>query len=76
MDERVVRNPRILLGKPVIAGTRIPVYVILNLLAHDYDVDRVVSAYPDLTPEDVRAALLYAERQLPGVLPQAVAERV
>lgn len=76
MSERIVRDPRILLGKPVVAGTRIPVYVILNLLRHGYDVEGVVAAYPDLTTEDVRAALRYAEHQLPGVLPQAVAEAV
>lgn len=76
MNERIVRDPKILLGKPVVAGTRIPVYVILNLLAHGYDVDGVVSAYPDLTPEDVRAALRYAEKQLPGVLRQPVLEPV
>jgi uncharacterized protein (DUF433 family) len=76
MDERIVRDSRILLGKPVVAGTRIPVYVIFNLLRHDYDVAGVAAAYPDFTVEDVRAAIRYAEHQLPGVLPQAVAEAV
>lgn len=76
MDERVTMNPRIYGGKPVISGTRIPVSVILNLLAHGYDVERVVTAYPDLTPEDVRAALSFAERHLPRLASQPVADAV
>jgi len=57
---RIETNPNILLGKPVIKGTRIPVSVILNLLAHGYTTERVVEAYPQLTPEDVRATMEYA----------------
>ena len=53
-------NPGILVGKPVIKGTRIPVYVVLNLLAHDYTPKRVVEAYPELTVKDVQACLAYA----------------
>lgn len=57
---RIETNPKIMLGKPVIKGTRIPVAVILNLLAHGYTPERVVEAYPQLTTEDVRAAIEYA----------------
>ncbi len=64
LAERIIVDPHILLGKPVIAGTRIPVYLILNLLAAGYTVERVIEAYPGLTPEDVRAALEYAEQRL------------
>jgi uncharacterized protein (DUF433 family) len=66
MSDRVVSNPAILNGKPVIVGTRIPVSLILNLLAHGYDVERVVHAYPTLTPDDVTAALLYAAAVVAG----------
>jgi uncharacterized protein (DUF433 family) len=66
MSDRVVSNPAILNGKPVIVGTRIPVSLILNLLAHGYDVERVVQAYPTLTPDDVTAALLYAAAVVAG----------
>ena len=62
--ERIVIDPQILVGKPVIKGTRIPVALILSLLAHGYDVDRVVQAYPVLSRADVLAALHYAEVQL------------
>jgi len=58
--ERIETNPRIMLGKPVIKGTRIPVALILNLLAHDYTFERVLNAYPQLKEDDVRAAIEYA----------------
>jgi uncharacterized protein (DUF433 family) len=67
-DERMMRrieiNPDILMGKPVIAGTRIPVYLILNLLASGYDPKRIIEAYPGLTAEDIQAALWYAEQRM------------
>lgn len=57
-------DPNVLVGKPVIKGTRIPVALILNLLAHGYTVERVVEAYPVLTPEAVQAAIAYAEKMV------------
>jgi uncharacterized protein (DUF433 family) len=62
LSQRIEINPDILMGKPVIAGTRIPIYLILNLLASGYDEERVIEAYPILTREDIRAALWYAEQ--------------
>lgn len=62
--QRIEVNPDILLGKPVIAGTRIPVYLILNLLAAGYDAERIIQAYPGLTREDIQAALWYAEQRM------------
>lgn len=74
MKERIVRDPKILVGKPVVSGTRIPVSLILNLLAHGYDVKRVLADYPVLTVDDISAALTYAEKQLPGAMSVALAE--
>ncbi|MGH2615141.1 MAG: DUF433 domain-containing protein [Thermomicrobiales bacterium] len=61
---RITVDPDILVGKPVITGTRIPVSLILNLLAHEYTFDRVIQAYPILTAEDIRAAIAYAGARL------------
>lgn len=64
MRSSIVVDPSILAGKPVVAGTRIPVYLILNLLAHGYNFDRIIQAYPVLTREDVQAAICYAEARM------------
>ena len=53
-------NPRILGGKPVIAGTRISVELILRDLAEGATVDDLLKAYPHLSDADVRAAISYA----------------
>lgn len=57
---RVEVNPEICGGKPVIRGTRIMVRNILGMVAGGYTIDRILVAYPDLTREDVNAALEYA----------------
>jgi uncharacterized protein (DUF433 family) len=61
-DERIVRDPRIMVGKPVVRGTRIPVELILEQLAFNLDLDDLFGAYPELTREDVKACLRYAQR--------------
>ncbi len=54
---RIIVDPKILAGKPVIKGTRIPVYLVLNLLANGYDFDKIIDAYPRLTRQDIEAAI-------------------
>ena len=63
-EERIVVDPRIMGGKPVIRGTRIPVYFILELIANGWTVDDILKEYPHLTREDVLAAIRYAARVL------------
>ena len=58
--ERITSDPAIMVGKPVIRGTRIPVERVLGHLAHNSDLDDLFGAYPDLTLDDVKAALAYA----------------
>ena len=60
--ERIEVNPAICSGKPVIGGTRILVRNILGMVAGGYTVDRILESFPDLTREDVNAALEYAAR--------------
>jgi len=60
MFKRVEVNPRIMCGKPVIRGTRIPVYLILELIAAGYSFKKVIKTYPLLKDEDILAALDYA----------------
>jgi uncharacterized protein (DUF433 family) len=60
MFERIEVNPEIMLGQPVIKGTRLPVYVIIEALAEGNAQDELLAAYPFLTPEDIQQALLYA----------------
>ena len=60
MTERVEMNPGVMLGKPVIRGTRIPVELLLRKLAEGATVEDLLDAYPRLTAEDIRAALAYA----------------
>lgn len=58
--KRIEINPEVMLGKPVIAGTRIPVEQILRKLAVDMNVEAVLRDHPRLTRDDIHAALAYA----------------
>jgi uncharacterized protein (DUF433 family) len=62
--ERIEINPAVMLGKPVIRGTRIPVELILRKLGEGETEAELLDAYPRLTREDIRAALGYAARTL------------
>src|ERR1700726_2555434 len=60
--DRIIVDPRILVGKPVIKGTRIPVKLVLKRLAQDLDTKTLFEDYPQLTEKDVKATLSYAEK--------------
>ncbi len=62
--KRIVIDPKIMLGKPVIRGTRLPVELIIEKLAFGTDIALLLKDYPFLEEADVRAALLYAARSL------------
>ena len=58
--DRIIHDPQVMVGKPVIRGTRIPVERVIAHLAHNPDLDDLFGAYPELTVEDVKASLHYA----------------
>jgi uncharacterized protein (DUF433 family) len=58
--DRIIQDPAILVGKPVVKGTRIPVELVLKRLSQDLDLQTLFESYPRLTVEDVKACLAYA----------------
>ena len=59
---RITVDPDVLIGKPVIRGTRVPVYLIVELVANGMTTKEILKEYPRLKEEDVKAALLYASK--------------
>lgn len=64
--DRIAVDPAVMVGKPVVKGTRIPVAAVLQHLAMALDVRDLFEAYPRLTEEDVRGCLRYAADMLEG----------
>ena len=62
--DRIEINPAVMLGKPVIRGTRIPVEIIVRKLAEGATEADLLDAYPRLTRQDIRAALAFAADSL------------
>lgn len=58
---RIEVNPAILMGKPIIRGTRIPVELIIKLVAQRWTDEEIIHEYPSLKKEDISEALYYAE---------------
>jgi len=59
---RIVVNPKVMTGKPIIKGTRIPVEQVLRLLPQGLSFDEILKDYPHLKKDDIMAALLYAAK--------------
>jgi len=64
LDELIQVEPTIMMGKPVIKGTRITVELILEKLAAGETVEQILAAHPRLTNDSIRAALAFAARAL------------
>ena len=60
LRKRIEIDPRVMVGKPCIRGTRLPVRMIVNLLAHGATFDEILEDFPRLTRDDIMACLLYA----------------
>ncbi len=57
---RIEAKPKVMMGKPCVKGTRIPVYLLLEKMAAGESNEQLLGAYPQLTREDLRACLEYA----------------
>ncbi len=62
--DRIVIDPDVMVGKPVIKGTRIPVYLLVEFVANGMTEKEIIYEYPQLRKEDIKAALLYASKCL------------
>ncbi len=62
--ERITIDPKVMVGKPVVRGTRLTVEFILNLLAHGATVDEIIAEYDGLSEQDIKACLLFAKKSL------------
>jgi len=62
--ERIVVDPAVLAGKPVVSGTRLSVEFIIGLLAHGQTSADILAEYEGLTADDIRACLLFAGESL------------
>jgi uncharacterized protein (DUF433 family) len=63
-QERIVIDPDVLVGKPILKGTRLAVEFIIDLLAQGWTEADILRNYPGLTHQDVQACLAYASRML------------
>jgi uncharacterized protein (DUF433 family) len=74
--KRIEINPKVMVGKPVIRGTRLTAEFILELLAHGSTIQEILNEYKGITGEDIQACLLFAGKSLEGssFLPLAVGD--
>ena len=63
-EELIVSDPKVMMGKPVVAGKRITVELILDKLAAGETVAQILASHPRLTEESIRAALAFASQAL------------
>lgn len=63
-EARITSDPKVMMGKPVIAGTRITVEIILEKLAAGETVEQILSEHPRLSAEGIRAAIAFAAEAL------------
>lgn len=64
LPQRIEMNPKVMLGKPVVRGTRIPVELLLRKLGEGATQEDLLDAYPRLAREDIQAAMTFAAETL------------
>ena len=72
---RVESNPAVMMGKPIITGTRITVESILERLAHGESMEQILEAHPRLKQDDILAALEFAAQALRGDIIYPIADK-
>ena len=73
-EQLIVSNPKVMMGKPVIAGTRITVELILEKIAAGETIEQILDAHPRLTREAIQAALSFAAEDLKADVVYPIAE--
>jgi len=63
-QQRITVDPNVLVGKPIVKGTRISVEFVIDLLARGWTTEHILKEYDHLTPEDIQACLAYASEML------------
>ncbi len=63
-QDRIVIDPKVLVGKPVVEGTRIAVEFVIDLLGRGWTVEQILDEYDHITAEDIQACLAYASEVL------------
>jgi len=63
-QDRIILDPKVLVGKPVIKGTRIAVELVIDLLGKGWTQEQILDSYPNLSADDIRACLAYASEVL------------
>ena len=74
---RIVVNPKVMVGKPVIKGTRVAVYEIVNRVAQGWTFQEILEDFPRITEDDIRAALMYAGKLVEGeeIFPEIINDK-
>ena len=75
--DRIVVNPKVLVGKPVIKGTRVAVYEIVRRVAQGRTFQEILEDFPRITEDDIKAALMYAEKLVEGedIFPEIIDDK-
>jgi len=63
-QQRITVDPKVLVGKPIVKGTRISVEFVIDLLARGWTTEQILKEYDHLAPEDIQACLAYASEML------------
>jgi uncharacterized protein (DUF433 family) len=66
LEKRISIDPEIQHGKPCIRGTRIPVYIILEMLEHGLTIPEILEEYPHIKEDDMKACIAFARRFVEG----------